>query len=58
MRHPDMTTQVPARLREVGKESKSDTVSDLLTDDGRARALAWWDEAVPIAGTPRGTLPA
>jgi hypothetical protein len=54
MRDPDTTTQVPKAcrlLREVGKESKSDTVSDLLTDDGRARALAWWDEAVPIAGT-------
>jgi hypothetical protein len=39
-------------MLQAGKESKSDTVADLLTDDGGARALAWWDEAVPIAGTP------
>jgi hypothetical protein len=38
-------------LREAGKESKSDTVADLLTDDGGARVVAWWDGAVPTAGT-------
>jgi hypothetical protein len=36
-------------LRQAGKESKSDTVADLLTDDGGARALAWWDGAGTLA---------
>jgi hypothetical protein len=57
MRDPDRTTLVPAGssapLAPAGRQGKQIRHGvGFADDDGGARALAWWDEAVPIAGTP------